>query len=140
METAENTYDDREARAILTDAMEKLSPTPDTEEVARQLAKRLYSMLQELGFVVSAAYREPQLEVIRPGTQSRVLLNWARGDFRVSFDGKDGEPVAVKYERLTQTFTGTEPDSFIAPEPGQPRRMRSGLAVLADAIVQKLLP
>ncbi len=132
-------YDDREARAILAETLQRLSPTRDTEAAALKLAKELCSLLKELDFVLDSTHNKPQLLVFHPrGGQSGVWLNWAGGDFRVSLDGKSGEPVAITYDTLTKSYIGTEPDSFITPEPGQPRRMRSALAVLAEAVSERL--
>lgn len=133
-------YDDREARAVLAETMQRLSPARDTEDAALKLAKQLYSLLKELDFVLDSSHGKPQLFVFHPrGGQSGVWLNWAGGDFRVSLDGKSGEPVAIKYDPLTKSYIGTEPDSFITPEPGHPKRMRSALAVLAEAIREHLM-
>lgn len=135
----EKQYDDREARMILAGVVEELSPAEDKERFALQLAKELYALLGELGFAIDSTHRQPQMYVVHPRKQQGVWLNWAAGGFRVSLDGKSGEPVAIKYDPLTKSYVGNEPDSFITPEPGHPKRMRSALAVLAEAIREHLL-
>lgn len=135
----EKQYDDREARTILAAVVEELSPAEDKERVALQLAKELYSLLSELGFAIDSTHKRPEMRVVHPRAQTEVWLSWAGGDFRVSLDGKSGEPVAIRYDPLTKSYIGNEPDSFITPEPGQPRKMRSALAVLAQAVREHLV-
>lgn len=148
-------YDEAEAVELLTRTADRLQGrdrNPAREKAAADLIAALKGLNGKAGLQVGD-WPNPQesgvaVAVKGPNTTKRAWVGkdeWGVIYVRPLGRGATsaGEIVEVKDLRLDATGTqleGAKEDSFYVPEPGKPRRHRSALAVLVEAITSNLGP
>jgi hypothetical protein len=132
------TYDDREARWILAKAAGELLPTlKGRDDAGRELLKDFVDMMNSCdGFGAEFVHgRRDAAHVVVP----RVVEVWVThvGEGRFLLKGENGESKEVRlvYDLEKQQLAGAEDDTRVVPMPGEPRAVRSALAVLTEAAV-----
>jgi hypothetical protein len=143
-------YDTREAAEILHRARFALSKSArDSSErrrrqAAEELVKTLCEVLGAAGFQVRRQF-EPDNAEIGLADVGWVFLTYEDPGFRVEpWDIRTKSPTGyavqapITWDPIRSRFTGTAPDEYLVPVPGEPRQKADALSVVAKTIVAVL--
>jgi hypothetical protein len=129
-------YDLDEATGILARAHAALSPAAhnDRERAALDLQEAVKKAAVAAGYetqgtTIAQPKQGAVFTVVDGGFFIGVKDYPERGNTRTFSD------LAIEYDPLTKMYIGTEYDDTIVPVPGEPRRRRSAVAVVAERIV-----
>jgi hypothetical protein len=135
-------YDLTEAETIFARAHHQLDPTShytDREIAANELLDAVGHAAEDAGY-----------QVRNPSGGARTIILQSHGAVTAVVDDDRfylhvaGPPqtsitdLAIEYDPVTKAFVGKVEDTFVLPVPGEPRKRRNAVAVVAERIVELL--
>lgn len=133
-------YDLDEAKAILARAHVALSPATnqDRERAALDLQDAVTKTAEAAGYETQRAGSRITIAQPRQGAVFTIVDGGffiGVKDFPEMGTTRQFGDLAIEYDPLTKMYIGKEYDNTIVPVPGEPRRRRSAVAVVAERIV-----
>jgi hypothetical protein len=125
-------YDKREAIEIFRSC----APPGDYEEAARHLFAALQEAAREAGMVIGETKR-PTLGLVVVGPRNRrVFAECAAGNIYVGIAG--GAHQRADLILVGGVLSTRKDETFLQPGPGEPRRFRSAVALVAEMMAQAM--
>jgi hypothetical protein len=142
--TVAGNYDASEARVLLERA---IGAQPRYKTARYNATVECLTALQKLVEDISAKNREilytdrDREDVLEVGitNQVRVFLVVCDGGVEVRTEAAK-HFVELSYDVATRALEGTDDETFVTPVPGEQKKRRSALAILAEAIANAITP
>ena len=136
--------DTTEAKNILARAHAALEPMTykmdreraalDLQDAVTKAAEGAGYRVQGIGSGMCSVVQSNHGEVLTVVKDGRLVLSVR--DFPEKDNTRTFGDLAIEYDPFAKTFIGKQYDDAIAPIPGEPRRRRSPVAVVAERIVE----
>ena len=143
MTEQKNPYDIREATALLARSRARRAPQDFYKDRELALRKLLQAVMESANAADYETGQERLAWVVSHVRQGAVFINVVDSRLVVTADGPrqvqvTSDEMAIEYDPIEKIFVGKEEDVFYTPEPGKPRKRRSAVGVVAEAIIKMI--